>query len=179
MKIMSKLKKSHITLRIDAANLEKIKQEAQEKNLTTNVLINQILNQHTAWHSYAPQAGMISLWRDIPLLLLDKYTLSDLEKLAKRIVDNNAKDTAILLNTEFSSESLIRLMKNWLKVSGFPYKYEKSNSVHKLIMQFDMSKKWSFFVAKCCEETFHILGETKIKSEITDNSLILTIKETS
>lgn len=174
---MSKVKKSHITLRIDAKNLEKLRQEAQEKSLSTNVLINQIFDSYTSWHSYAPQAGMISVLRDLPVLLFDNMTFPELEKLAKKIISAKIHDAILLLNGEFNFESAVSLAKSWLKVSGFPYRYETANSSYKLIMQFDMGKKWSFFIARCFEEMFHTIKEIKTQSEVTDNSVALILKK--
>jgi hypothetical protein len=171
------MRKSHITLRIDAKNLEKLKLEAQQKNLSVNVLINQILDLYASWYAYAPQAGIIPILKDLPRLLLENHTYPDIEKIAKKISLDKTKDVALLLSAEFNYDSFVALIITWLKVSGFPYKYEKSDSIHKLIMQFDMGKKWSFFITKCYEGIFEAMGGVKIESEITENTVIMTIRK--
>jgi len=171
------MRKSHITLRIDATNLDKLKLEAQQKNLSVNVLVNQILDLYTSWYAYAPKAGIIPILKDFPRLFLENHAYPDIEKIAKMVSSAKAKDIALLLSAEFNCDSFVALIITWLKVSGFPYKYEKSDSTHKLIIQFNMGKKWSFFITKCYEDIFEAMGGVEIESEITENTVILTIRK--
>lgn len=170
------MRKSHITLRIDSANLEKIKDEAQKKNVSVNVLINQALDLYTSWYSYAPQAGVISMWKELPKMLLEKHTHDEIEKIAKEIAKTEAKDTALLLKAGFDHNSFIEIIKKWLDVSGFPYKHEKSESADKLVMQFDLGEKWSFYIAKCYETIFEDLG-VRARSEFTDTMVVIDISK--
>lgn len=171
------MKKSHTTFRLNAESLEKLKQEAKQKNITMNSLVNQIIDMYASWHMHAPKTGMIQVWKGVISDLLSGYTYPELEKIAKKNIELSAKDTALFLSSDFTFENLIENHKNWLIASGFPFKYEQNDSSYKIIMHLDMGKKWSFFVSKCLEGMFTKLKNVEVSFEVSEKSLIMVAKK--
>ncbi len=50
-----------ITIRVDSSLLRRLKREADQKQITVNTLITQVLRQHMNWHSHADKAGFITI----------------------------------------------------------------------------------------------------------------------
>lgn len=46
-----------VTLRVDSSVMNQIRLESEQKLVSPNTLINQILKQYTKWHARAPNAG--------------------------------------------------------------------------------------------------------------------------
>jgi predicted HicB family RNase H-like nuclease len=47
-----------ITFRLDSIILNKLRNEANQKDVSINTLVSQIIKQHTDWHSNAAKAGI-------------------------------------------------------------------------------------------------------------------------
>lgn len=61
-----------LTFRIDTEIGDKLRQEANQKDVTINTLLNQIIKQHIDWHSIAYKAGFIAVRGALITRLLDE-----------------------------------------------------------------------------------------------------------
>src|SRR5919112_916723 len=72
------LKTESLTCRIDKTILNKLKNEAQQKEISVNTLINQTLRHHFDWHSNAAKAGFIPVRRSLIIKLMEQVSDEDI-----------------------------------------------------------------------------------------------------
>ena len=58
-------KSESVTFRIDSKALKNLRREADQKEISTNTLINQIIKDHLNWHSNAAKAGFVAVRRPL------------------------------------------------------------------------------------------------------------------
>ena len=63
IKFTTKGKSESITFRIESKTLKNLRREAEQKDISTNTLVNQLIKDHLNWHSKAAEAGFISVRR--------------------------------------------------------------------------------------------------------------------
>ena len=63
-----------VTVRVDSSVMNQIRLESEQKLVSPNTLINQILKQYTKWHARAPNAGMIYIAKSFVSSLLQKFS---------------------------------------------------------------------------------------------------------
>lgn len=161
-----------ITFRIEKSLLEKLRLESEQKQVSVNTLASQIFRQHVNWHSNAARAGMISVPRNLIIKLIDQVDEFAVVQLAEYIVKNDVKDIVMLMKQEYSASSFLDALKSWLEVSGFPYRHEVKDDKDCYVIQHDMGKKWSLYLAKVFQYVFQELLAKKIDCDDTTHNTV-------
>lgn len=172
---VTKPKSESITFRIEKTLLDKLRQESEQKQVSTNTLASQIFRQHINWHANAAKAGMIPVHRNFIIKLIDQVDEFAIVQLAEYAVKNEIKDIILLIRREYNPSTFLDAIKSWLEVSGFPYRHEVKNGEHSYVIQHDMGKKWSLYLAKIVQYVFQELLSQKPKTEVTANTLAFKI----
>jgi hypothetical protein len=77
---------------------------------------------------------------------------------------------------EYTIKSGLDFIEYWIKISGYPYRHEESENRHAYVIQHDMGKKWSIYLASLYQFLFDELGvKKKIEFDKTKNTLAFTI----
>jgi hypothetical protein len=167
MKEKAKKTTEGVTFRIPSNTLGELRDESNKKQVSLNILVNQIFKDHLDWHRYASQGRSIDFPRNCISRIVDKLTDEELSEIAVAISKKNFVDLA-LLRGEVTLSFYLFTIQNWLRISALPYKHEVNGNVHNLIIEHRMGKNFSFFLK---EYNSKILEMLEIKSEfvITDN----------
>jgi hypothetical protein len=167
----TKCKSESITFRLERNILNKLRHEAQQKEVSTNTLVSQIIKQHIDWHSNASKAGFVSVRKVFLMKLIDRLPEQDISSLAEYIAKTSNKDLVLLLKTEYNVESALEFIESWIRISGYPYRHEVNSTIHLYIIQHDMGRKWSLYLAELYRHLFEELETKKVDFDITDNTL--------
>lgn len=159
-----------ISLRIDRVVLNTIRSEAKLNDISVNTLLNQIIKQHVHWHSYAARAGFVSVRKQFIFQLVNRLDEAEINKIAKEI-SRETKDFVLLLRNEYRLESILDVIQTWIRISGYKYKSEIKGSQQFHIIQHDMGKKWSFFLAKLIAYIFEDFDGRKVDFDTTENTI--------
>lgn len=154
--------KEHVSFRIEKDYLKKLHSEAKQNNISLNVLVNQVVRQYLEWYSIAPKIGKIPIQKSILSMFMEKLDVSDLIEIARYNANTHFKNVILMFKSEFTVSAWIGVLESWIKVAGFPYKYEIDNNSHSFIINHGMGNKFSIFQKEILETTFNMF---KIKPE--------------
>jgi hypothetical protein len=159
-----------LSLRIDRTILDHIREEALQKDISVNTLLNQITKQYVQWHSHAAAAGFVTVRKQLIMKLINRLDEAEISNIAKEM-SMQSKDFVLLLRNEYQLESVIDVIQTWISVSAYKYKSEMKGATQLHIIQHEMGKKWSFYLAELYR---YIFEELKVKVDfdmLTDNTL--------
>jgi hypothetical protein len=161
-----------VTFRIPSNTLGELRQESDKKQVSLNILVNQIFKDYLDWHRYAAQGRSIDFPRNCISGIIDKLTDKELSEIA---IDVSKKNFIVLalLRGEVTISFYLFTIQNWLRISALPYKHEVNGNVHNLIIEHRMGKNFSFFLK---EYNGKILEMLEIKSDINITDNIVAIK---
>ncbi|WP_144729887.1 hypothetical protein [Candidatus Nitrosocosmicus arcticus] len=187
-------KSEGITFRIPSDSAFKLRQEAEKKQISLNTLVNQILREFVEWHNFAKHSDLSYLSKSLFSAILNELTEERISQIAEDYVKREYKDLVLLLEDEFTLDTILELKENWARVSGMPYKYdlissntddssmknqnmnENAITAHKFTIQHDMGAKYSLLLKEIDRflfAKFHV----KTNFETTDNTIIITIDQ--
>ena len=169
------LKTESLTCRLDKITLNKLKTEAQQKEVSVNTLINQTLRHHSDWHSNAAKAGFISVRRGLIMKLMEKISEDELTGIAEYIVKKDTKDFVLMLRNEYNIESALDVLETWIKIAGYPYRHEVHYDRHSYTIQHEMGRRWSLDLKEQYRFLFEEFGLGRVMFDITDNTLSFTV----
>jgi hypothetical protein len=172
-------KSESVTFRIDSKALKNLRLEAAQKDISTNTLVNQIIKDHLNWHSNAAKAGFVAVRRPFVTRVINNLSEQDILSLAQYVAKAANKDAILLMKREYTLKSALDFLEYWIKISGYPYRHEETSNGqtrHSYVIQHDMGKKWSIYLASLYQCLFDELGANKkIEFDKTENTLAFTI----
>lgn len=172
-------KSESVTFRIESKALEKLRREAEQKDISANTLVNKLIKDHLNWHSTAAKAGFISLRRPFVSKVIKYLPEQEIISLAEYVAKTANKDSLLLMKNEYTIKSALDFLESWIKISEYPYRHEETyddQSKHSYVIQHDMGMKVSIYLASLFQFLFDELGQcNRIEFDKTENTLAFTI----
>ena len=160
-----------ITFRLDSTILNKLHREAEQKDISVNTLVSHIIRRHIDWHSNAAKAGFVTVRRGLLSNLINRIPEKEISSIAEYIAKNETKDFVLLLRNEYNIESALDVIETWIKISGYPYRHEVNYTRHSYVIQHDMGRNWSLYLAELYRYLFEEFGLKKVEFDLNHNSL--------
>jgi hypothetical protein len=173
-------KSESVTFRIDSKALKNLRREAEQKDISTNTLVNKIIKDHVNWYSNAAKAGFISVRRPFVSKVIKYLPEHEIISLAEYVAKTANKDAILLMKNEYTVKSALDFLESWIKISDYPYRHEQTNdgqNMHSYIIQHDMGMKVSIYLAALYQFLFDELGQNKKRMEFdkTEHTLAFII----
>lgn len=166
----------NVSLRLDSSALGKLKHEAELKRVSFNVLANQIFQEYLDWHSTAAKALLISMPRAFIVKCLEKLSDDEVKQVAKYVAEREVKDILLLMREHYNLETVDSIIESWARVCLFPYRKEpKSGVVYRWVIQHDMSRNFSLYLAELFGRMFTEVGPVKCHFDIPDSSIAFEV----
>ena len=160
-----------ITFRLDSTILNKLHREAEQKDISVNTLVSHIIRRHIDWHSNAAKAGFVTVRKGLLSNLINRLPNEEISSIAEYIAKNDTKDFVLLLRNEYNIKSALDVIETWLKISGYPYRHEVNYTIHTYVIQHDMGKNWSIYMAEQYRFLFEEFGIKRVEFDINHNTL--------
>lgn len=160
-----------ITFRLDNTILNKLHHEAEQKDISVNTLVSHIIRSHIDWHSNAAKAGFVTVRRGLLSNLINRLPEKEISSIAEYIAKTETKDFVLLLRNEYNIESALDVIETWIKISGYPYRHDVNYTLHSYMIQHDMGKNWSLYLAELYRFLFEEFGLKKVEFDLNHNTL--------
>jgi len=160
-----------ITLRLDSIILNKLQREAEQKDTSVNALVSHVVRRHIDWHSNAAKAGFVTVRRGLLIDLINRLPDKEISSIAEYIAKKETKDFVLLLRNEYNIESALDVIETWIKISGHPYRHEVNYTRHSYVIQHDMGRNWSLYMAQQYRFLFEEFELKRVEFDINDNTL--------
>ena len=125
---------------------------------------------HVDWYSNAAKAGFVSVRRGLLSNLINRLPEKEISSIAENIAKNETKDFVLLLRNEYNIESALDVIETWIKISGHPYRHEVSYNRHSYVIQHDMGRNWSLYMAEQYRFLFEAFELKKVDFDINYNT---------
>jgi hypothetical protein len=103
--------------------------------------------------------------------LINRLPEKEISSIAEYIAKHETKDFVLLLRNEYNIESALDVIETWIKISGHPYRHETNYARHSYVIQHDMGRNWSLYMAEQYRFLFEEFGLKKVEFDINDNTL--------
>ena len=103
--------------------------------------------------------------------LINRLSEKEISLIAEYIAKNETKDFVLLLRNEYNIESALDVIETWIKISGHPYRHEVNYTRHSYVIQHDMGRNWSLYMAEQYRFLFEEFGLKRVEFDVNDNTL--------
>ena len=169
-------KSGSVTLRFDADLLERLRNESVHNRVSLNTLATQIFRTHAEYGSLAARAGMVSFHKSLLIQIMDGLSDDEILKLSDYIAKNDMKDTVLLMKKRYDAEAFADFIESWCRVSGFEYRHDINGNTHSFVIQHDMGKRWSSYIANVFKHVFSDVRAKWADFNTTDNTVMFNVE---
>ncbi len=183
-------KSRSVTFRLDSKVIDELQAEADNKEVSLNVLVNQVLKRYAEWDRYENKIGMMPVPRVILTNLIDKAIsvakssgIKDIEVYRDQIIKQAAqlaftlmKDSVLFMKKQYNLWVVLSVLEEYMKVSGIraDHKLEGSRK-HVFIIQHELGENWSLFTKELLELIFHKLANVNAEINVTPNTTVAEV----
>ena len=181
-----------ITFRLDPNTVDNLQREADQKEISLNVLVNQVLRRYVKWDTFEPKIGMMPVPKIILSTCFNKAILvanevgmdqdeigshrDEIIKSAAEISFALIRDSALLMKRTYNLWTVLEILQEYMKVSDMKsdHRIEPGNT-HVFMIQHELGENWSIFTKVLLNLIFESLANTKPDVSITSNTIIAKV----
>jgi len=182
-------KSRSITFRLDSSIVDELQRDANQNEISLNVLVNKILRMHVEWGRYEHKLGMMPVPQNFfSSLIQETIRLAESngisidpykEKLIKYSAEMafyNIKESVILMRKKFDLWSVLSVLQEYMKVSGITadHRIERGKK-HIFVIQHELGEYWSLFAKELLNLIFYNLANVRAEIQITQKSIIAEV----
>jgi len=163
------------TYRLPEDMLQDLDAVAKQEEVTQNALVKQILDSYLRWEVSAAKAGWVVMPGIVLTKIIDELDEKTIIKIASDTAKVVCKDMLLYMHGKYDFDSLILIIRDRCKRSGFHLKETTSNGKTTLVMQHNLGEKWSVFFKTYYQEMFHALGMAPT-FDYTESTLLVSVE---
>ena len=181
-----------ITFRLDPNTVDNLQREADQKEISLNVLVNQVLRRYVNWDTFESKIGMMPVPKIILSTCFNKAILAanesgmnqdeieshrdEMIKSAAEISFSLIKDSALLMKRTYNLWTVLEILQEYMKVSDMKsdHRIEAGNN-HVFIIQHELGENWSLFTKVLLNLIFENLASVRPDVNTTPNTIIAKV----
>jgi hypothetical protein len=179
-----------ITFRLDSKVIDELQTEANNREVSLNVLVNQVLKRYEEWDRYENKIGMMPVPKVILSSLIDKAIsiakssgIKDVEHYRDEVIKQAAelafslmKDSVLFMKKQYNLWVVLSVLEEYMKVSGIKadHKIEGSRK-HVFIIQHELGENWSLFTKELLSIIFEKLANVRAEINVTPNTTVAEV----
>lgn len=164
-------KTATVTFRIGADLMHTLRAESEDKKISLNTLVNQILNSYAEWERFEERVGMISLAKPVVVKLFSKMNEEETIDLANSVGKDATRDIAIFMGNEIDFELFLRWFEIRMKKSSVELTHTVRGNLHRYVIKHDLGRNWSLYHKMVLESIFRELFGKTIDANISETIL--------
>jgi hypothetical protein len=183
-------KSRSITFRLDSKVIDELQTEANNIEVSLNVLVNQILKRYAEWDRYENKIGMMPVPRVILSNIIDKAVsaakssgIKDVDLYRDEIIKQAAelaftlmKDSVLFMKKQYNLWVVLSVLEEYMKVSGIKADHKlEGTRKHVFIIQHELGENWSLFTKELLALIFEKLANVKAEFNVTSNTTVAEV----
>ncbi len=180
-----------ITFRLDSYVIDEMQREADQKETSLNVLVNQVLKRYTEWDRYESKIDMMPVPKAMLSSLIDKSIaiakenigIKDIEpyrdemlKSAAQIAFSLMKDSVLFMKKQYNLWVVLSVLQEYMKVSGINSDHRiEGGRKHVFVIQYELGENWSLFTKELLKTIFENLANVKVEVSVTPNTTVAEV----
>ncbi|MEM2855501.1 MAG: hypothetical protein QW416_00140 [Candidatus Nitrosocaldaceae archaeon] len=154
-----------VTFRIDKEIINRLKIEANEKDISLNMLVNHILRRYIEWELYEKKVGMISLPKILVKECYDMLSEEEIVMLGEKMGKNMLTDIILFMKGKIDQDTFLSWLDTRLKYSSLEVNHCFDNNMHTIVIKHDLGEKWSLYHKIVFDFIFHKLLQKDVEIE--------------
>jgi hypothetical protein len=185
-------KSRSITFRVDSDIIDELQREADQSQISLNVLINQVLKRYSDWDRYENRIGMMPVPKAMLTSLIDKAVdmakkngikeqdiglfRDQIIRQAVYVAFGIMKDAVLFMKKQYNLWTVLSVLQEYMKVSGINSDHRiEGGRKHVFVIQHELGENWSLFTKELLKLMFENLAKVKAEVNVTPNMTVAEV----
>lgn len=146
--------------------------ESAIQNISTSNILAQICNHHFGYEGNTGKAGLVAFPRPLLIRLMDGQSEKQVIALAEYISRDVLTDIMSVLETEYTVDSFLHLVRSWAHASRIPFRREIKGQLNTVVIQPELGRNWSLYLGHLFKNVIEEIAQKKVAISVTDNSVM-------
>ena len=164
-------KTSTITFRLEDDTIKRLRTASNNKQVSTNTLVNQALRQFLDWGMFEPTVGFVSINKHVFTHIFGKLKQKEVVDIASRVGKDEVKNMALFMKGKIDIQSFLSWFELRMINSAVQVSHIHEDSSHRYVMKHELGKNWSLYHKTILELIFAEVFNKKIDVKI-DKAMI-------
>lgn len=160
-----------ITLRVEKRVLDKLREEANRKMKSINILGNQILKFYVNWHSPAIDAGFVYIDKKNLSRILDKLTEKEIDQVLDEYFKTEFIGRLKMITGNTELDRFLRAMEGWMSGSGLRYRHMINQGVQTYVVQHDTGKNAAYYMKGYYKRALEFMKVKNLEVKSTNDTM--------
>ena len=170
--------------------IDEMQREADQKETSLNVLVNQVLKRYTETR-YEGKIGMMPVPKVMLSSLIDKSIAiakenigikdiapyrDEILKSAAQIAFSIMKDSVLFMKKQYNLWVVLSVLQEYMKASGINSDHRiEDGRKHVFVIQHELGENWSLFTKELLKIIFESLANVKVEVYVTPNTTVAEV----
>src|SRR5689334_8427699 len=128
-----------MTFRIEESTMDLLRTESENREVSINTLVNQILRRYVEWDMYEAKVGMLPIAKPVVSALFGEISKDQIVELAKRVGKNAVHDIALFMKSRMDLPSFLSWFEMRMKSSSIEFSRNRlANGTNTYVMRHDL-----------------------------------------
>jgi hypothetical protein len=185
-------KTQSITFRLDSHTIDELQREADQNQISLNVLVNQVLKRYSDWDRYESRIGMMPVPKAMLTSLIDKAIdmakkngikeedigpfRDQIIKQAAQVAFDIMKDAVLFMKKQYNLWVVLSVLQEYMKISGINSDHRiEGGRRHIFVIQHELGDNWSLFTKELLRLIFENLANIRAEVNVTANMTIAEV----
>jgi hypothetical protein len=174
------------TFRLDTKIVQELQRDADQGEVSLNVLVNQILRRYVEWDRYERKLNLLPIPKLMLIKMIDdtlriakEANISDLEAYRNKIARSAAevalnimKDSVLFMKKDYNLWSVLDVLRKYMKVAGITSDHSVEHGrKHVFVIQHELGENWSLFARELLSLIFAQLAQVKAEISSTPRTV--------
>lgn len=167
-----------MTFRIEESTMDLLRIESENREVSLNTLVNQILRRYVEWDMYEAKVGMLPIAKPVVSALFGEISKDQVVELAKKVGKNAVHDIALFMKSRMDLPSFLSWFEMRMKSSSIEFSRNRlANGTNTYVMRHDLGYNWSLYHKTLLELIFNEVLQKRIDVKITSTTIMLSFDE--
>jgi hypothetical protein len=166
-----------MTFRIDKSIMDKLRVEANNRGISLNMLVNQIIKNFVDWYMFEPKIGMIPLSKPVVIELFRNLKEEEVLHIATGIGKNAIYDIALFMKTRIDMDLFLEWFESRMKNSSMHISHIVNGHTHTYTMKHDICLNWSLYYKTILDLIFYEIFKKRVDINISEGSFTITFEK--
>lgn len=164
------------TFRLNESSINNVRIEAENRMISMNTLIIQILKRFVEWDKFEPISGMIHIPKPVISEIFNKKSDKEIVDLAESIGKNAICNTILFMRGTRDIDTFLSWVETEMNNHSLNVRHMIEGDSHKYIIKHGLGYKFSLYYKTIIESVFKDQLEGKITFIISDELILFDFK---
>lgn len=163
-----------VSFRVPDEIISEIEKEAKRNMISTNVLINQILQQYTTWDKFENRMRMFPVPEEDLFYILDNLDEKHRNE-AVCITFNSIRDWALITRKKFDIHSCLEVLEDYCRMVDITIEENDSSDTRSYVIRHNMNQQISLFIEELARKIFWELAKINVDCQSTKTTVVVNL----